>query len=120
MNRMFGFLFTVCLLLTSACGGPISGQNTPPENPPAQSTAPAPVPDASPNVEDDILRAENSHTFLNYPVVYMTTDISPEGLMKVYQELEASPSGNVAVKLSIGEPGSNYLRPELIGELVHE
>ena len=52
------------------------------------------------------------------PVVYMTTDISSEGLMRIYQALEASPSGKVAVKLSTGEPGSNYLRTDLIGELV--
>lgn len=52
------------------------------------------------------------------PVVYMTTDISSRGLMAIYEALEASPSGNVAVKLSTGEPGSNYLRTDLIGELV--
>lgn len=52
-------------------------------------------------------------------VVYMTTDISPEGLMAVYEALNWSPTGNVAVKLSTGEPpASNYLRPELIQNLV--
>ena len=44
------------------------------------------------------------------PVVYMTADISSEGLIAVYETLEASPTGNIAVKLSTGEPGSNYLR----------
>lgn len=52
------------------------------------------------------------------PVVYMTTDISAEGLMAVYEALGASPTGNIAVKLSTGEPGSNYLRTDLIGDLV--
>lgn len=52
------------------------------------------------------------------PVVYMTTDISSDGLIAVYEALGASPSGNIAVKLSTGEPGSNYLRTDLIGELV--
>lgn len=52
------------------------------------------------------------------PVVYMTTDISSDGLMTIYQALAAYPSGNIAVKLSTGEPGSNYLRTDLIGELV--
>lgn len=52
-------------------------------------------------------------------VVYMTEDISPEGLMAVYDALEWSPTGKVAVKLSTGEPpNSNYLDPELIRELV--
>lgn len=53
------------------------------------------------------------------PIVYMTTDISPTGLMEVYQALNWTPEGKVAVKLSTGEPpASNYLRPELIAELV--
>ncbi len=53
------------------------------------------------------------------PVVYMTSDISPEGLMAVYEALNASPSGKIAIKLSTGESeNSNHLRPELIGDLV--
>lgn len=52
------------------------------------------------------------------PAVYMTTDISPEGLTAVYAALGASPTGNIAVKLSTGEPGSNYLRTDLIGDFV--
>ena len=48
----------------------------------------------------------------------MTTDISPDGLIAVYEALQASPEGNIAVKLSTGEPGSNYLRTDLIGDLV--
>lgn len=53
------------------------------------------------------------------PIVYMTTDISPEGLMAVYEALGWEATGNVAVKLSTGEPpASNYLRPELIKDLV--
>lgn len=52
-------------------------------------------------------------------IVYMTTDISPEGLQAVYDALGWSPTGKVAVKLSTGEPpASNYLRPELIKDLV--
>ena len=53
------------------------------------------------------------------PVVYMTTDITPEGMMAVYEALNWIPTGNVAVKLSTGEPpASNYLRPELIADVV--
>ena len=52
-------------------------------------------------------------------IVYMTTDISPEGMMAVYAALGWTPTGNVAVKLSTGEPpASNYLRPELIADVV--
>ncbi len=54
------------------------------------------------------------------PAVYMTTDISPEGLMKVYKALGVELTGdNIAVKLSTGEPpASNYLDPDLIRDLV--
>ena len=60
----------------------------------------------------DTLTSEN-------PLVYMTTDISSNGLMSVYHALNAKPFGNIAVKLSTGEAGGNYyLQPELIKELV--
>ena len=51
--------------------------------------------------------------------VFFTRDISAAGLVRAYEALGVMPSGNVAVKLSTGEPGSNYLRPELVGDLVH-
>ena len=39
--------------------------------------------------------------------------------MQVYRALGASPKGKIAVKLSTGEPpNSNYLRPELVKDLV--
>lgn len=51
--------------------------------------------------------------------VYFTSDISPEGLAAVYEKLNWMPTGKAAVKLSTGEPpASNYLRPELIKDLV--
>jgi uncharacterized Fe-S center protein len=53
------------------------------------------------------------------PNVYFTKDISPKGLMSVYKALEREAKGKVAVKISTGEPGgNNYLKPELIKELV--
>lgn len=55
----------------------------------------------------------------NAPVVYFTSDVSPEGLKKVYDALGCTLDGNVAVKISTGEQGNpNYLKPELIGDLV--
>jgi uncharacterized Fe-S center protein len=61
----------------------------------------------------------------NKATVYFTDDISPSGLMAVYNALERKPdsnaiaSGKVAVKITTGEPpNSNYLRPELIKDLV--
>jgi uncharacterized Fe-S center protein len=53
------------------------------------------------------------------PVVYMTTNINPAGLMAVYNALGIQASGNVAVKISTGEPGNtHYLAPSLIKDLV--
>ena len=55
----------------------------------------------------------------NVSTVYMTTEISPEGVMNAYQALGVELTGeNTAVKLSTGEPGSNYLDPDLIKDLV--
>lgn len=51
--------------------------------------------------------------------VYMIRDISPEALMKVYKALGREATGKVGVKLHMGEPGgTNYLKPELVGDLV--
>ena len=51
--------------------------------------------------------------------VYFTRDISAAGLVRAFESLGAQPSGNVAVKLSTGEPGGhNFLQPELIADLV--
>lgn len=53
------------------------------------------------------------------PVVYYISDITPESLIEVYNALGWTPDGNVAVKLSTGEPpASNYLDPDLIKDLV--
>ena len=53
--------------------------------------------------------------------VYFTSDISAEGLVRIYEALGWTPSGKTAVKISNGEPpASNYLRPELIGDLVQK
>lgn len=52
-------------------------------------------------------------------VVYFTKEITPESLVKIFEALGVQPQGKVAVKISSGESGGhNYLKPELIGELV--
>jgi uncharacterized Fe-S center protein len=51
--------------------------------------------------------------------VYFTTDISPAGLMAMYEALGRKVSGKVAVKLSTGEPGGHhFLDPNLVKDLV--
>lgn len=53
--------------------------------------------------------------------VYMTEEITPEALVKVYEALGRSATGKVAVKISTGEPnGKNFLQPALIKDLVQK
>jgi uncharacterized Fe-S center protein len=55
------------------------------------------------------------------PTVYLTTDISSEGLLAIYEALGRKPATGqkVAVKISTGEStNSNHLRPALIAGLV--
>ena len=55
----------------------------------------------------------------NEAVVYLTKDISPEGLVNIYKALGVEAKGRVAVKVSTGEGSNpNYLKPELIKDLV--
>lgn len=52
--------------------------------------------------------------------VYMTREITPEALVKIYKALDRPADGHrVAVKISTGEAGNpNYLKPTLISQLV--
>ena len=53
--------------------------------------------------------------------VYLTKDITPEALVKIYEALGVEAKGRVAVKVSTGEGSNpNYLKPELIKDLVFE
>ena len=53
--------------------------------------------------------------------VFFTKDISPAGLMAIYNKLGREAEGRVAVKLSTGEAGNtHYLSPDLIKELVQK
>jgi uncharacterized Fe-S center protein len=55
------------------------------------------------------------------PTVYLTKEISPESLVKIYKTLGVPAKGRVAVKMSTGEGSNpNYLKPELIKDLVYE
>jgi hypothetical protein len=55
------------------------------------------------------------------PTVYFTKDISPKGLVKAYNALNWTPKGKVGIKMSTGESAkTNYLRPELIKNLIAE
>lgn len=58
---------------------------------------------------------------LDTATVYFTSEITPESLVAIYEALGVTPEGKVAVKISTGEAGGhNYLKPELIGQLVNK
>ena len=77
------------------------------------------VPAAEAAVSTPAAEASASETVSEEPTVYMTTEITPESLLEIYNVLGFTPEGKVAVKMSTGEPpNSNYLRPELIKDLV--
>ena len=106
------------LLLAATLAGCGAAQPTPPSATPAATEPPAvtasPAPEQTPVADP----APESGAAAGDPVVYMTTDLTARGLVNIYNALDAAPEGRIAVKLSTGEPGSNYLRPELIGDLV--
>lgn len=126
MKRRFGLLCVIVMLVFCFTGCGQASQ-------PGSSGSDIPLNSTQPQNQESNMQSQdqkNSETISSdsssdtesngaaKPVVYMTSDISSDGLMRIYEALEASPSGQIAVKLSTGEPGSNYLRTELIGELV--
>lgn len=53
--------------------------------------------------------------------VYLTREITPEALVKIYDALGVKAKGRVAVKMSTGEGSNpNYLKPELIKDLIYK
>ncbi len=62
-----------------------------------------------------------SITTMAQSTVYLTREISPEALVRIYKALGVKAQGRVAVKISTGEgTNPNYLKPELISQLVDE
>ena len=67
----------------------------------ALEETPSELEDETPDSAPPVAASEDDPAAV--PTVFMTTDISSEGLMAVYEALEASPTGSIAVKLSTGE-----------------
>lgn len=57
------------------------------------------------------------HTFAGYPVVYLTSDVSAQGLLSVYEALEPSAGGKIGIKLS-ETAESNFAWADLTEELI--
>ncbi len=115
-----------CLLaITLLCCSCSSGNGEKPTEDEATALSTKPVENPGGTGETDANNHSTSGTEVNTeedvggePVVYMTTAITPKDLMAIYEALDWTPGDHVAVKLSTGEPGSNYLSTDLIGELV--
>lgn len=123
MKRFFS-VFLTCLLSLSLFAGCSAGgeSSTPPVSPasPAASPESSSTPEST-APEETPAPAPETPAQGGAPVVYMTADISPEGMMAAYDALGWTPSGKVAVKLSTGEPpASNYLDPNLIRDVVQK
>ena len=116
LKRFWAIILSTLLLLSlAACG---NGQQLP-ETDDSSQTIDSEQSKTENEPQSETPESEEVKPVEESPVVYMTTDISPEGLAAVYESLNWTPTGNVAVKLSTGEPpASNYLRPELIQDLV--
>jgi len=66
---------------------------------------------------DSTNHSEWSHTYEGYPVVYITPDISAEGLCTIYEVLEAPHDGKATIKLSDTETDEGFGWSDLIEDL---
>ena len=99
MKRLFAFVLLLCVLCASAMADSLVTNG---------------------GVSVDTAALPYNTEGASAPVVYFISDISPEALVKAYETLGAPLPGKVGVKMSTGESTrSNYLRPELIADLVH-
>lgn len=112
---------TVAVLSAISCisllGGCTSADHLSPVNRPQSASG---DPAASSGLAEPEPESEPVPVSEKAPIVYLTTDISSDGLMAVYQALGKAADGeHVAVKISTGEPGgTHFLAPSLIKELV--
>ena len=108
----------MALLIMAGCSGNESGTDSQQVSNSASSIE-NPTIQTNESTDETVVSEVADPVAENSPVVYFTSDISAEGLVKIYDTLGWTPEGKVAVKISTGEPpASNYLRPELIGDLV--
>ena len=121
---IIGIIIVILLIVVSVVAVNILGKDNKDNKDNLQNYANTKVEETTIVADEEENSSENNsnveeNTSSGVSTVYMTKNISPEGLMKVYEQLGFTPTGNVAVKLSTGEPpASNYLRPELIKNLV--
>ena len=62
--------------------------------------------------------SQETTTSKDKPIVYFTKDISPEGLVKIYDKISQNIDGKVAIKFHTGEPhGPNILPVPMVKAL---
>ena len=113
-----GLVLATALTFT-ACGAADSKKSEPAKSvtaEPAKTTAS--VKYIEPTVNGKPLRFLTKNE--NAPIVYYTKDVSAKGLMKVYKALGQEKKGKVAIKVSFGAEGEQYLDPVLMAELVKD
>ena len=99
MKRLFAVVLFLCLLCSSALADSL-------------------ITNGGVTLEESVLPHQTEDA--SAPKVYFLSDISPEALVKAYEALGVQLPGKVGVKMSTGESTrSNYLRPELIADLIH-
>lgn len=65
------------------------------------------------------IKVDNLYAKENTSTVYMTKNLSPEGLKKIYSYISKEITGKVAVKLHTGEPyGPNIISPAWVKEFL--
>ncbi len=132
MKRFLSLLLIVLMTLSllAGCSGTADNnaaasasqtENPSPSAEPSSSSVPSDSPETSPSSDGTEASGmlEHQTDSQDAPIVYMTTDISPEGLMAVYEALGRTPTGKVAVKLHTGEGVNSYnLEPDFIKDFV--
>lgn len=94
-KRIFSLIFLTCLGIgaMSGCGRMSQNQNTEKKESGTkqQETEMPSIPAKNPEAENKTSENEED---ASASTVYMTTDITSEGLMDIYRALQASPEGN--------------------------
>lgn len=67
--------------------------------------------------DDSTIQIDAPHTFAGYPVVYLTRDVSAQGVLSAYKALEPPEDGTIGIKLS-ETPPDGFSWPDLTEELV--
>lgn len=69
------------------------------------------------SVSSEAIQTDAPHTFAGYPVVYLTSDVSAQGLLSAYEALEPPTDGMIGIKLS-ETVESNFAWADLTEELI--